>query len=41
MATFDSYECTECGESFRAVEGARAAENGYCSPLCETRGKAL
>jgi predicted nucleic acid-binding Zn ribbon protein len=41
MPTLATYECSECGESFKAVDGARAAENGYCSPACETAAKGL
>jgi len=41
MTAFATYECVECGESFGAVDGARAAENGFCSPQCETAGKGL
>jgi hypothetical protein len=39
MAGFESYDCTNCGESFAAHPSANAAENGYCSPECETAGK--
>lgn len=41
MPALNTYDCVECGESFRAVEGSNAAENGYCSPACETAGKGL
>lgn len=41
MPTFDSFECQECGETFKALGAANAAEGGYCSPACETDGKDL
>jgi|GEM_PF-964177 len=39
--SFESYECANCGDSFTAYEDAQAAQNGYCSPRCETDGKDL
>jgi hypothetical protein len=41
MSEFSTYECEHCGEQFRALDGANAAENGYCSPRCESEGKGL
>lgn len=41
MPTFDTYTCTECGEQFTALSGARAAEEEYCSPSCVEQGKEL
>lgn len=41
MPEFQTHECSECGDSFAAVEGANAARNGYCSPACERAGKDL
>lgn len=36
MSQFETYTCENCGDEFEAVEGANAAERGYCSPACET-----
>lgn len=36
MPEFQTYECGACGKEFKAVDGANAAQNGYCSPACET-----
>ncbi len=33
---FETYDCTNCGESFKAYEDSNAAQNGYCSPKCQT-----
>jgi hypothetical protein len=41
MSEFETYSCENCGESFRAHPSSNAAENGYCSPACETAGKSL
>lgn len=41
MSGLQTFECDQCGETFAAVAGANAAENGYCSPACETAGKGL
>jgi DNA-directed RNA polymerase subunit RPC12/RpoP len=41
MSDFDSYDCANCGKSFRALPGANAAENSYCSPRCEIEGSGL
>jgi len=41
MPELDSYTCTVCSERFKAVPDANAAESGYCSPACESRGKEL
>jgi predicted nucleic acid-binding Zn ribbon protein len=41
MPEFSTYECEQCGEQFKAVDGANAAANGYCSPACESAGKGL
>jgi hypothetical protein len=41
MPQFDTYTCNECGEEFRALDGANAAEEGYCSPACVEAGKNL
>ncbi|MCU4716791.1 hypothetical protein [Halapricum hydrolyticum] len=41
MSDFETYTCEHCGEPFRAHPSANAAENGYCSPACETAGKEL
>jgi predicted nucleic acid-binding Zn ribbon protein len=38
---FDSYECRQCGEPFKAFEDANAAQIEYCSPRCEVEGKDL
>lgn len=39
--SFEAYECSNCGESFKATGDAQAAKAGYCSPACETEGKEL
>jgi hypothetical protein len=36
MPEFDTYTCENCGDEFKALAGANAAENGYCSPGCAT-----
>jgi hypothetical protein len=36
MPEFETHTCENCGDEFKAIEGANAAENGYCSPKCET-----
>lgn len=41
MPTFDSYTCNECGDDFKALAGANAAKEGYCSPACVVSGKGL
>jgi len=41
MSEFQIYECEQCGEEFRALDGANAAVNGYCSPRCEHVGRGL
>lgn len=41
MPEFDTFECENCGEEFQALPGANAAEEGYCSPACESAGKGL
>lgn len=41
MPEFETIECANCGDEFRALPGANAAENGYCSPDCEVSGKEL
>jgi hypothetical protein len=41
MPEFDTYTCEECGDEFKAMAGAAAAENGYCGPACESAGKGL
>ena len=41
MSAFDTYDCDHCGEAFKALDGANAAEGGYCSPACESAGKGL
>lgn len=41
MSAFETYTCQECGEAFAAHPSARAAENEYCSPPCESAGKGL
>jgi DNA-directed RNA polymerase subunit RPC12/RpoP len=35
MPGFDTYTCENCGDEFKALEGANAVEKGYCSPTCE------
>jgi len=41
MPEFETYECNECGDRFTALPDANAAQEGYCSPACETHGKGL
>lgn len=36
MPEFETVTCEQCGEEFRALAGANAAEDGYCSPACQT-----
>jgi DNA-directed RNA polymerase subunit RPC12/RpoP len=36
MPEFETYTCENCGTEFKAIEDANAAENGYCSPKCDT-----
>jgi hypothetical protein len=36
MSDFETYTCDNCGDEFKAHESANAAENGYCSPKCQT-----
>lgn len=36
MPTYETYTCEECGDEFKALEGANAAESGHCSPKCAT-----
>lgn len=38
MPDFETYTCNACGEEFRAYPDANAAQNGYCSPKCQTSG---
>ncbi|WP_279587137.1 hypothetical protein [Halobacterium sp. R2-5] len=37
----ETYECQSCGDEFKAFEDSVAADDGYCSPRCETEGKGL
>jgi hypothetical protein len=41
MPAFETITCNECGEAFRALDGANAAVEGYCSPTCVKDGKNL
>jgi hypothetical protein len=41
MSDFDTYDCEECGEQFAAHPSSSAADNGYCSPACESDGRGL
>ena len=36
MPEFETYTCESCGAEYEAIEGSNAAENGFCSPACET-----
>jgi endogenous inhibitor of DNA gyrase (YacG/DUF329 family) len=36
MSAFETYDCANCGEEFKAHESARAATTGFCSPRCHT-----
>jgi len=38
---FETLTCNACGEEFGAHPSANAAQNGYCSPRCETEGRGL
>jgi endogenous inhibitor of DNA gyrase (YacG/DUF329 family) len=35
MSEFETVDCTNCGEEFKAHPSANAAQNGYCSPKCQ------
>ncbi len=37
MANFETHTCNGCGESFEAHADSKAAQEGYCSPACQTR----
>ncbi|MFB6156532.1 MAG: hypothetical protein ABEJ34_01655 [Haloferacaceae archaeon] len=37
MTDFDTVECAVCGEAFKSLPGANAAETRTCSPACESR----
>lgn len=39
MSAYERYTCENCGTDFAAVDGSKAAANGYCSPRCESAGK--
>lgn len=39
--SLETVECEQCGDSFTAYSDAQAAQNGYCCPRCESKGKAL
>ena len=41
MPAFETFECADCGDEFKALPSANAAENGYCSPACEVAGEGL
>jgi len=36
MSQFESFECRNCGESFKALPDANAGTKRLCSPTCET-----
>jgi len=36
MSDFDTFECSSCGESFKAYPDANVAQTEACSPACET-----
>ncbi len=36
MSDFDTFDCANCGESFKAYPDSNAAEKEACSPACET-----
>lgn len=38
---FDTFTCENCGDDFKAMDGANAAEKGYCSPACHTEVEGL
>lgn len=35
MSDFETYDCTVCGEEFKAFSDANAADTRTCSPACE------
>lgn len=41
MTEFETVPCESCGEDFTAHPSAMAADNGFCSPRCESEGKGL
>jgi hypothetical protein len=36
MPAFETFDCSNCGESFAALAESNAAEIGACSPACHT-----
>jgi hypothetical protein len=36
MPDFETFECVNCTDSFRALPEANAAQRELCSPACET-----
>jgi len=35
MSDFETYECANCGEAFKAHPSANAATRALCSPRCD------
>jgi hypothetical protein len=36
VSDFDTFECDSCGDDFKALPEANAAQKELCSPACET-----
>jgi formylmethanofuran dehydrogenase subunit E len=36
MSAFETYDCENCGEEFKAHPSANAAADRLCSPKCAT-----
>jgi DNA-directed RNA polymerase subunit RPC12/RpoP len=36
MSEFDTYECTTCGDEFKAYPDSNAAQEAACSPACHS-----
>ncbi|MFB6104575.1 MAG: hypothetical protein ABEJ57_05750 [Halobacteriaceae archaeon] len=41
MSGFETITCEQCGTTFLAHPGSRAADTRYCSPRCHERGAGL
>lgn len=41
MSDFETYDCANCETEFTAHPSANAANDGYCSPACQTAAEGL
>jgi len=41
MSRFESYDCSNCDESFGAYPDANATDGPYCSPSCAVEGEGM